>query len=172
MASRTMQTADSPIYMPCTGLTMGIFPESDPGSVDLPSDFRIATIPSAAVRRPLARCSVSSHRSRNRQRRAAGRRHHGLHAYQIRCESGKHHVHQGPLDWLATFTRQAGFHQRLVDPAALSIPGFSTARFPAIPSSSLDPISPLALLGVPLTKLFPDSASAYRGTYGRTSGWI
>ena len=49
--------------------------------------------------------------------------------------------------WLAAFTCRSGFHQRLVDPAALTVTGYTNARFPAIPSASLDLISPLTLPG-------------------------
>lgn len=49
--------------------------------------------------------------------------------------------------WLAAFTCRSGFHQRLVDPVALTVPGYTNARFSAIPSASLDLISPLTLPG-------------------------
>lgn len=134
-------------YLPCTGLAMGIFPETDPGRVDFPPEFRTTSIPSTVARWRLARCSVLPHRSRNRQRRPAGPRHHGYHGHQVRCGSGNAMCTMVCWIWLAAFICQAGFHQRLVDPVALSVPGFSTARFPSIPPASLDLISSLTFPG-------------------------
>ena len=80
-----------------------IFPASDPGCVDFRPAFRTTRIPSAVARWRLARCSDLSHRPRNRQRQPAGRRHHGLHAYQARCGFGRWHVHYGLSDLACSF---------------------------------------------------------------------
>lgn len=126
----------------------GIFPASDPGRVDFRPEFRTTRIPSAVARWRLARCSVLPHRPSNRQSRPAGRRHHRLYAYKLDADSEDGMCTMACRIWLAAFTCRSGFHQRLVDPAALTVTGYTNARFPAIPSASLDLISPLTLPGL------------------------